>query len=260
MRHADDSPAQGRRSLSLPKAVGALFIAVIGSARGRWFPRFFPAVTGAPITSPPMRAIGVPHALTFATGGRKGFATQSGNALRCRPRSAARLFVLCVFRLNANPAFSVRANVSGNIQSARVSVIHRAVAVPPFWPMSAFSAPARWALSSSAERLKLSRLERATPEKHYANGTQRRPSPGSRQVEYVLQIAASAALFSSALNSTGKQITTSRLDPSNHLVEHVAAGHASNRFANNPQRVAETCPRHLAPRLFAGGPQTKTYQ
>ena len=93
----------------------------------------FPAVTGAPITSPPMRAIGVPHALTFATGGRKGFATQSGNALRCRPRSAARLFVLCVFRLNANPAFSVRANVSGNIQSARVSVIHRAVAVPPFW-------------------------------------------------------------------------------------------------------------------------------
>ena len=109
LRHADDSPAQGRRSLSLPKAVGALFIAVIGSARGRWFPRFFPAVTGAPITSPPMRAIGVPHALTFATGGRKGFATQSGNALRCRPRSAARLFVLCVFRLNANPAFSVRA-------------------------------------------------------------------------------------------------------------------------------------------------------
>jgi hypothetical protein len=44
---------------------------------------------------------------------------------------------------------------------------------------------------------------------------------------YVLQIAASAALFSSALNSTGKQITTSRLDPRNHLVEHVAAGHAS---------------------------------
>ena len=140
MRHADDSPAQGRRSLFLPKAVGALFIAVIGSARGRWFPRFFPAVTGAPITSPPMRAIGVPHALTFATGGRKGFATQSGNALRCRPRSAARLFVLCVFRLNANPAFSVRANVSGNIQSARVSVIHRAVAVPPFW--RALSKPA----------------------------------------------------------------------------------------------------------------------
>ena len=44
-----------------------------------------------------------------------------------------RLFVFCVFRLNANPAFSVRANVSGNIQSARVSVIHRAVAIPSFW-------------------------------------------------------------------------------------------------------------------------------
>ena len=82
LRHADDSPAQVRRSLSLPKAVGALFIAVIGSARGRWFPCFFPAVTGAPITSPPMRAIGVPHALTFATGGRKGFATPTLVAMR----------------------------------------------------------------------------------------------------------------------------------------------------------------------------------
>ena len=129
-----NSPAQGRRSLSLPKAVGALFIAVIGSARGRWFPRFFSRRHRAPITSPPMRAIGVPQALTFATGGRKGVATQSGNALRCRPRSAARLFVLCVFRLNANPAFSVRANVSGNI------LIHRAVGVPPFW--RALSKPA----------------------------------------------------------------------------------------------------------------------
>jgi hypothetical protein len=82
---------------------------------------------------------------------------------------------------------------------------------------------------------------RATPEKHYANGTQRRPSPGSRQVEYVLQIAASAALFSSALNSTGKQITTSRLDPSNHLVEHVAAGHASTV----PQTILNALLKHV---------------
>jgi hypothetical protein len=66
-------------------------------------------------------------------------------------------------------------------------------------------------------------------------------SPGSRQVEYVLQIAASAALFSSALNSTGKQITTSRLDPSNHLVEHVAAGHASTV----PQTILNALLKHV---------------
>jgi hypothetical protein len=52
LRHADDSPAQGRRSLSLPKAVGALFIAVIGSARGRWFPRFFPPSPGRRLLRP----------------------------------------------------------------------------------------------------------------------------------------------------------------------------------------------------------------
>jgi hypothetical protein len=61
------------------------------------------------------------------------------------------------------------------------------------------------------------------------------------RVEYVLQIAASAALFSSALNSTGKQITTSRLDPSNHLVEHVAAGHASTV----PQTILNALLKHV---------------
>jgi len=35
--------------------------------------------------------------------------------------------------LNADPAFSLRANVSDNIQSARVGVIHRVVAVPTSW-------------------------------------------------------------------------------------------------------------------------------
>ena len=37
-----------------------------------------------------------------------------------------------ILLLNANPAFSVRANVACNTQSAGVAVIHRAVAVPPF--------------------------------------------------------------------------------------------------------------------------------
>jgi hypothetical protein len=57
-----------------------------------------------------------------------------------RPNRAGASRVLRVFCLNANPAFSVRANFACNTQSAGVAVIHRAVAVPPFW--SALSKPA----------------------------------------------------------------------------------------------------------------------
>jgi hypothetical protein len=57
-----------------------------------------------------------------------------------------------------------------------------------------------------------------------------------------------------------KQITTSRLDPSDHFVEHVAAGHASTV----PQTILNALLKHvLGIQLrvyFAGGPKTKTYQ
>ena len=64
----------------------------------------------------------------------------AGKRLRWSPELGGSLTVLGVLRLNTNPAFSVRANVSGNTQSAGVALIHRTVAVPPFW--RALSKPA----------------------------------------------------------------------------------------------------------------------
>jgi hypothetical protein len=82
---------------------------------------------------------------------RRRFTSRAWGPLCGDGASRRRLGILCVFRLNANLAFSVGANVSSNSQSsAWIALIQCAVAIPSFWlALSELSAP-RTAMEDAA--------------------------------------------------------------------------------------------------------------